>query len=115
MRDFSDAKLWAESKEKGVPADPCSLAFYPSTDGVCLFRKDKQTVHPLILINYNLHPPNRNVIYLGVVPGPKKPSDLHSFLRSVVDEFKLLVAGVPTTAISHLLSPHTASGLLSRS
>ena len=100
LRDFWDAKLCAELKKRGILTDPRSLAFYFSTDGVCLFRKGRQhTVHPLILINYNLHPELRfrteNIICLGIIPGPKKPKDLHSFLRPIVDEFKLLAAGVP--------------------
>ena len=57
LRDFWDAKLCAELKKKGILTDPRSLAFNFSTDGMCLFRKGRQhTVHPLLLINYNLHP-----------------------------------------------------------
>ena len=100
VRDFWDAKLCAELKKKGVLNDPRSLAFYFSTDGVFLFRKGRQhTVHPLLLINYNLHPELRfrkeNIICLGIIPGPKKPKHLLSFLRPVIDEFKELAAGVP--------------------
>ena len=81
LRDFWDANLCAELKKKGILTDPRSLAFYFSTDGVCLFRKDRQhSVHPLLLINYNLHPKLRfqkeNIIFLGIIPGPKKPKDL---------------------------------------
>ena len=97
LRDFWDAKLCAELKKKGILTDPRSLAFYFSTDGVCLFRKGRQhTVHPLLLIN--LHPKLRfqkEIIFLGIIPGPKKPKDLLSFLRPVVDEFKVLASGVP--------------------
>ena len=35
-----------------------------------------------------------NVISLGIIPGPKKPKDLLSFLYPVVDEFKRLAIGV---------------------
>ena len=67
---------------------------------MCLFRKGRQhTVHPLLLINYNLHPELRfrkeNIICLGIIPGLKKPKDLLSFLRPVVDEFQVLATGVP--------------------
>ena len=100
LRDFWDAKLCAELKKKGILTDPRSLAFYFSTDRVYLFRKGRQhTVYPLILINCNLHPELRfrteNIICLGIIPGPKKPKDLHSFLHPIVDEFKLLAIGVP--------------------
>ena len=41
LRDFWDAKLCAGPKKKGILTDPLarSLAFYFSTDGVCLLRK----------------------------------------------------------------------------
>ena len=86
--------------------DPHSLVFYFSTDGVCLFRKGRQhTVHPLLLINYNLHPELRfqkEIIFLGIIPGPKKPKDMLYFLHPVVEEFKVLASGVPAidTSIS---------------
>ena len=74
LQDFWDTKLCTELK-KGILTDPRSLAFYFSTDGVCLFRKGRQhIVHPLI--NYNLHPELRfrkEIICLGIIPSPKKP------------------------------------------
>ena len=100
MCDFWDANLCAELKKKGILMDPRSLAFFFSTDSVCLFRKGRQhTVYPLLLINYNLHPElhfqKENIIFLVIIPGPKKPKDLLSFLRPIVDEFKVLASGVP--------------------
>ena len=55
------------------------------------------TVHPLLLINHNLHPELRfqeEITCLGIIPGPKKPKDLLSFLYPV-NGFKLFTAGVP--------------------
>ena len=78
LRDFWDGKLCAELQKKGVLTDPRSVAFYFSMDGVNLFWKGRQhTVHPLLLINYNLHPELRfqeeNIICLGIIPGQRSP------------------------------------------
>ena len=94
LHDFRDAKLCAELKKKGILTDPRSLVFDFSTGGVCLLRKFRQhIVHPILLINYNLHPELRfrgeHIIRLRIVLGPKKPKDLHSFLYLMVDEFKV--------------------------
>lgn len=71
-----DANLRAELKKKGILTDPRSLAFYLSTDGVRLFRKGRR---------YRAYSPRtcfriENVVCLGILPGPKKPKDLHSLL-----------------------------------
>ena len=86
--------MYAGGVKSGILADPRSLAFYFSTDGVCLLRKCRQhTVHLLLLINYNLHPELRfqgeHIIRLRIVLGPKKPKDLLFFLYPMVDEFKV--------------------------
>lgn len=75
------------------------MAFTFSTDGVELFRKGKKhSVWPLMLVCLNLPPAIRfkqeNVLCLGIMPGPSKPKDIDSFLRPMIDEFKLLQIGV---------------------
>ena len=64
MRDPWDAKFCAELKKKG--------------SGI--------VTDPRFRIE--------SVTCFGIIPGPKKPKDLHSFLPSIVDEFKLLALGV---------------------
>ena len=53
---------------------------------------------PLILFNYNLPPEVRfhsdNLLALGVIPGPKKPADMVSFLIPLAEELFQLATGV---------------------
>jgi hypothetical protein len=57
------------------------------------------TAWPLIIFLYNLPPEIRfhleNILSLGVIPGPKKPKDIDSFLWPFVEEILLLGKGVP--------------------
>ncbi|TFY81334.1 hypothetical protein EWM64_g2680 [Hericium alpestre] len=79
--------------------DPRDIALGLSTDGFAPFRKRKSTCWPLILFNYNLPPEVRfhlrNILSLGVIPGPRKPADIDSFLWPFVQEALELEVGVP--------------------
>lgn len=79
-------------------SDPRDVALGLSTDGFAPFRKRKYTAWPLILFNYNLGPEERfhrkNIISLGVIPGPKKPHDTESFLYPFIEELVKLAVGV---------------------
>jgi hypothetical protein len=75
-------------------------------DGFAPFRNRMTTCWPLILFNYNLPPEDQfhinNIISLGIIPGPKKPIDMDSFLRPLVEEMVQLAAGVTAfDSISH--------------
>jgi len=78
--------------------DPCDIALGLSTDGFVHFRNRKSTCWPLILFNYNLPPEDRfhvsEIISLGIVPGPKKPIDMDSFLWPFIEEMLHLGAGI---------------------
>jgi hypothetical protein len=56
------------------------------------------TTWPLVIFNYNLPPKiqflKEHIICLGVVPSPKKPKDMDSFLWSAVEELLKLALGV---------------------
>lgn len=69
-----------------------------STDGFGPFKKRKQTCWPLIGFNYNLPPTIRfhidRLICFGVIPGPRQPKDMDSFLWPLVQEFLRLARGV---------------------
>ena len=69
-----------------------------STDGFGPFKHHTKTAWPMILFNYNLSPEERilkkNIISIGVIPGPKKPCDLDSFLWPLVQELLQLEMGV---------------------
>jgi hypothetical protein len=79
-------------------SDPRDIALGLSTDGFGPFKSRSHTAWPLILFNYNLPPDIRfhkdNIISLGIIPGPKKPWDLDSFLWPFVQEMIQLAIGV---------------------
>ena len=79
-------------------SDPRDIALGLATDGFAPFKRRKSTAWPLIIFNYNLHPSVRfhkkNIISLGVIPGPKKPWDADSFLWPLMQELLQLAIGV---------------------
>ena len=79
-------------------SDNCDIALGLSTDGFGPFKRRNKTAWPLVLFNYNLPPEERflkrNVVSVGVIPGPKKPHDFDSFLWPLVQEFLQLAIGV---------------------
>jgi hypothetical protein len=78
--------------------DPCDIVLGLSADGFGPFKHCTKTAWPVILFNYNLPPEERflkkNIISVGVIPGPKKPGDLDSFLWPLVQELLQLELGV---------------------
>ncbi|KAB5588211.1 Transposase family Tnp2 protein [Ceratobasidium theobromae] len=86
--------------------NPEDLALGLSTDGFTLFKRRRRglsTAWPLILVNYNLHPKIRtrleNVLCIGVIPGPKQPRDINSFLIPLLDELLELEQGVEASGL----------------
>jgi hypothetical protein len=80
-------------------SDPRDIALGLSSDGFGPFKRRTKTAWPIILFNYNLPPEERflkrNIIRIGVIPGPKKPGDFDSFLWPLVQELLQLEIGVP--------------------
>jgi hypothetical protein len=74
------------------------IAIGLSADGVCPFKNRKSTCWPLIGVLYNLKPELRflldHVLCFGVIPGPREPRDIDSFLIPLRDEFWELSRGV---------------------
>ena len=79
-------------------SDPRDIVLGLSTDGFGPFKRRTKTSWPIILFNYNLPPEERflkkNIISIGNIPGPKKPSDLDSFLWPLIQELLQLEMGV---------------------
>ena len=79
-------------------SDPRDIALGLSTDGFGPFKQCNKTAWPLIIFNYNLPPKEQfkkeNIISLRTIPGPKKPSDMDSFLWPLVQELLQLMIGV---------------------
>jgi hypothetical protein len=72
------------------------------TDGFLLFKRRRSgpSATPLLLQNYNLPPEMRilsgNPICLGVIPGPRPPVNIKSYLAPFDDELADLAIGIPT-------------------
>jgi hypothetical protein len=100
LRDFFDGKLYREFhvEKLNLFQDPRDIAFHMSLDGVQVTNMHHHEVTPVIVINLNLPPEERykvvNILASIIIPGPKKPNDLDTFLRSLVDELKQLDRGV---------------------
>ena len=98
VRDYWDGRLHKEHKNNGFFGDPRDISLAFSTDGLALFKVGTDSVWPLLLINLNLKPAERfkkhNLLLCGIIPGPKNPQDIQSFLRPIVDELKELAAGI---------------------
>jgi len=78
--------------------DPAIWLFGLSTDGLPHSRNEKALCGHLSFFNYNL-PPDicfhlNNILALGVIPGPKKPHDVDSFLWPLLKELYKLAIGV---------------------
>ena len=68
-------------------------------DGVQTQNRHFHSVAPVILFNYNLPPKVRyarhNTLLSMLLPGPREPKDLTSFLRPLIDELAELGDGIP--------------------
>jgi len=109
MQDIFDGELYRSLLNSFVTVAGEQLPFYHfpdsrdialglSTDGVAIFKKRSKTAWPIVLFNYNLPPDIRfhkkNLIPVGVIPGPKKPTDMDSFLYPLVQELLQFEIGV---------------------
>jgi hypothetical protein len=106
-RSLRQTQLHPPNGEYRIFDNPEDLALGISTDGFTLFKRRRRglsTAWPVIIINYNLHPKIRthleNVICIGVIPGPKQPKDLNSFLIPLLEELLALEDGIESSGIS---------------
>lgn len=99
VNDWWNAKLCKDLQdEQGILKNDTDIAFQFSTDGVKIFKtRSDFSVWPLLLINLNLPPKQRlelnNMMLVGVIPGPKNPENIDSFLEPLVQEFESLGEG----------------------
>lgn len=107
IKDIFDSLFYAELCRTFVTIDGVEMAFRffqdarelalgLSLDGMCPFKRRKNSCWPIILINYNLPPEIRthlqNLICVGVIPGPHSPKDINSFLQPLIDELLQLAS-----------------------
>ncbi|KAF8678541.1 hypothetical protein AX14_004691 [Amanita brunnescens Koide BX004] len=109
MEDIFDGDLYKSLLNKLIMVAGKNLPFHHfsnhrdialgvSMDSVSVFKKHSKTYSPLLLFNYNLPPDTwfhmNNIIPAGIIPGPKKPVDMDSFLHPLVQELVQLEIGV---------------------
>lgn len=101
IRDFFDGLLFQEfhCRDMGLFNDPHDIALHLSLDGVQLTNMSNYEITPVIFLNLNLPPDERykvhNILASLLIPGPKKPKLLDTFLRPLVDEILQMSDGVP--------------------
>ena len=107
--DIFDGEVYCELRKRHIKvngeelhtkyfSDPHDIALGLSTDGFAPWRKRKYTAWPVLLFNYNLPPEvqfhRKNIIAVSIIPGPKKPKDIDSFLYPLVEELLQLCHGI---------------------
>ena len=94
LQDIYDGHLYKEMLQEGLLADPRDIIFSGSLDGYQIFKQQHDDCWVILLINHNLPPEVRvkkeNLMVTAVIPGPRAPKDLNSFLRPLVDELLIL-------------------------
>ena len=109
ITDIWDGKLYRDLRNRHIKvkgsylqakyfSDSHDLALGLTTDGFSPWRKRKYTAWPILIIVYNLAPEKRNhqknILPVSIIPGPKKPKDIDSFLYPLVEELFQLSNGV---------------------
>ncbi|KAL1914108.1 uncharacterized protein VTP21DRAFT_1110, partial [Calcarisporiella thermophila] len=96
--DIFDGKRYKELVQNGMFRDPRDIALSVSTDGFQLYKQNTHECWPVILINHNLSPEVRvkkeNILIALMIPGPKQPKNIDSFLVPLINELKELEDGV---------------------
>src|SRR5260370_23605604 len=89
-------------------SDPHDMALGILTDGFQIFKwghKGSPTCWPLIALNFNLPPAKcvhlHNIIPITIIPGPKSPQHMSSFLHPFINDCKQLTVGVHTYDVQH--------------
>lgn len=95
LKDFWNGSIYRALRRQGYFSDPRDVCFIFATDGVDADAQTGFNLWPLLLFTPNL-PPHLRVkkeymLNCGFIPGPKNPGDLNTFLRPLVDDFKVHV------------------------
>jgi len=94
LQDIYDGNLYKEMLQEGLLPDSRDIVFSASLDGYQVFKQQRDDCWVVLLINNNLPPEVRvkkeNLMIAAVIPGPRAPQDLNSFLRPLVDELLIL-------------------------
>lgn len=93
MFDVYDGKVWSEFmvyKEKPFLAEKYNLALMVNVDWFQPFKFSEYSVGVIYLAILNLPRTMRykieNILIVGIIPGPKEPSSLNTYMSPLVDE-----------------------------
>ena len=82
-------------------SDPWDIAFGIMHDGFQIYKHacgSSASCTPIIALNFNIDQLEcthlLNIIPICLIPGPKAPQDLNSFIQPLIDECKQLAAGI---------------------
>jgi len=95
VRDITESPGFAEFvRESLCLDDPRHVALLASTDGVQPFSGSSHDIWPISLAVLNLPPHLRNsprhLILCGLIPGPRAPQNVNTYLNLLVDELLTL-------------------------
>jgi hypothetical protein len=80
--------------QKGYFKDERDIVLSASTDGFQIFKQKTNDCWAILFINNNLSPQIRvrkkNLLLSMIIPGPKSPKDMNSFLFPLINELKEL-------------------------
>lgn len=101
ITSFFNSHISNRLRRKGILDRPTDLAFAFSCDAYTAIggktKRKPHSVSPMLLFCYNIEPGVRhkqwNVIVVGLVPGPKAPKRLDTFMIPIIREFKRLSSG----------------------
>jgi len=98
ISDIFDGNLYKELVDEGYFNDERDIALIGSTDGFQIFKQKTDDCWVVMFINANLNPIERvkkeNLLISLIIPGPNQPKYFNSFLRSLVNELKLLEGNI---------------------
>jgi Transposase family tnp2 len=98
LRDIFDGYRYKELRDNGLFHGKRDVALGMSTDGFQIFQQKTHDCWPIALTNLNLPPDvrvkNENIFLYSIIPGPRQPLDINSFLYPLVDELLDLDRGV---------------------
>lgn len=96
--DIFDGTHYKELVDKGLFQDERDIALGFASDGFQLFQNNHHDCWPILMFNYNIPPQQRvekrNLILCGIMPGPRQPKDLDTFLQPLLEELLQLQDGI---------------------
>lgn len=96
--DWWSGTHFQDLRRQGLFASNRDVALQISYDGFQVNVRGQHHAIPIIAINLNLPPTIRyrreNILVVGLIPGPKSPIMIDTFLQPLVDEMKVLQNGI---------------------